>query len=135
MFKDVARSAFRRPFTRLYPAERVPPPERFRGKLSFAPQACTGCALCVKDCPSNAIELTILDRAAKRYVMKYHIDRCTYCGQCVVSCKFKCVALASTEWELAALKREGFTVYYGRPEDVEQYLAGQASGVDQPAAG
>jgi formate hydrogenlyase subunit 6/NADH:ubiquinone oxidoreductase subunit I len=133
MFKDVVRSAFRRPATRLYPVERVQPPERYRGKLSFAPQACTGCALCVKDCPSDAIELTILDRAAKRYVMKYHIDRCTYCGQCVVSCKFKCVALSSAEWELAALKRDGFTVYYGNPEDVEQHLAGQAPRVAPPA--
>ncbi len=126
MFKDVAESAFTKPDTRLYPEERVQPPERYRGKLFFSPQACTGCGLCVKDCPSDAIELTTLDRAAKRFVMTYHMDRCTYCGQCVVSCKFKCIELAHDHWEHAALGKQEFTVYYGRPEDIQQSLAGRA---------
>jgi NAD(P)H-quinone oxidoreductase subunit I len=128
MFMDVLRSAFRKPATRLYPVERVLPPERFRGRLDFSPAACTGCGLCVKDCPSSAIELTILDRAAKRYVMTYHIDRCTYCGQCVVSCKFKCLGLPSEHWELAALRKDRFKVYYGKQDDIEQYLAKPAPG-------
>jgi formate hydrogenlyase subunit 6/NADH:ubiquinone oxidoreductase subunit I len=128
MFKDVARSAFRKPATRLYPVERVQPPERFRGSLSFDPGACTGCGLCVKDCPSSAIELTILDRAAKRYVMNYHLDRCTFCGQCVVSCKFKCIDLAAGHWELAALNRDSFTVLLGRQADIDQYLARGSEG-------
>jgi formate hydrogenlyase subunit 6/NADH:ubiquinone oxidoreductase subunit I len=128
MFMDVLRSAFRKPATRLYPVERVQPAERFRGRLEFSPLACTGCGLCVKDCPSNAIELTILDRAAKRYVMKYHIDRCTYCGQCVVSCKFKCIGLPHDNWELAELSRDKFIAYYGKQEDIEQYLAKPAPG-------
>jgi formate hydrogenlyase subunit 6/NADH:ubiquinone oxidoreductase subunit I len=123
MFSDVFESAFQKPDTRLYPVERVQPPARYRGKLSYSPQACTGCALCVRDCPSNAIELTILDRAAKRYVMKYHIDRCTYCGQCELSCKFKCIELSHDDWEMAELRKDKFTVYYGNQKDIDEHLA------------
>jgi formate hydrogenlyase subunit 6/NADH:ubiquinone oxidoreductase subunit I len=130
MFQDIFESFFKRHATRLYPAERLAPPERYRGILSYTPSACTGCSLCVKDCPSNAIELVILDRAAKRYVVKYHMDRCIYCGQCVVNCKFKCISMSNREWEHAALNRN-FMVYYGRDDDIADYLANLA----QPPAG
>ena len=121
MFKDVVRSLFSKSSTRLYPVERVSPPERFRGALAYTPSVCTGCNLCVKDCPSNAIELIILDRAAKKYVMKYRLDRCIYCGQCVVNCKPKGLDMPSQEWEHAALD-QNFMVYYGNEKDIAKYL-------------
>lgn len=97
MFNDILRSFFSRHTTQLYPVERIPPPERYRGILSYRPSLCTGCSLCVKDCPSDAIELVILDRAAKKYVVNYHMDRCIYCGQCVVNYKFKCISMSSQD--------------------------------------
>ena len=121
MFQDIVESFFKKPTTRLYPAENIAPPERYRGILSFDPSLCTGCKLCVKDCPSDAIDLVILDRAAKQYVMKYHMDRCIYCGQCMVNCKFKCIGMSSQEWEHAALNKD-FMVTYGRDEDIARYL-------------
>jgi formate hydrogenlyase subunit 6/NADH:ubiquinone oxidoreductase subunit I len=122
MFRDILESFFKNPATQMYPAEKIAPPERYRGGLFFDPKACTGCCLCTKDCPSNAIELVILDRAAKRFVLKYHRDRCVYCGQCVVNCKFKCMGMSNADWEHAVLNKE-FTVYYGKDEDVAQFLA------------
>jgi len=121
MFQDIVESFFKKSATQLYPAERTAPPERYRGVLSFNPSACTGCRLCVKDCPSEAIELFILDRAAKKYVVKYHMDRCIYCGQCMVNCKFNCIGMSNRDWEHAALKKD-FMVYYGRDEDIVRYL-------------
>ena len=132
MLKDILESTFTKSATQLYPVERIAPPERYRGELYFDPKACTGCSLCVKDCPSRAIELTILDRAAKRYVMKYHKDRCVYCGQCVVNCKFKCIAMSNEDWEHAVLEKK-FTVYYGRDEDVAQFLEKLAVPAAEPA--
>ena len=134
MFNDILRSFFSRHTTQLYPVQRIPPPERYRGILSYTPSLCTGCSLCVKDCPSDAIELVILDRAAKKYVVKYHMDRCIYCGQCVVNCKFKCISMSNQEWEHAALHRD-FMVYYGRDEDISKYLETLAGAVDKPADG
>jgi formate hydrogenlyase subunit 6/NADH:ubiquinone oxidoreductase subunit I len=121
MLKDIVDSFFKKSATQLYPFEKIAPPQRYRGPLFYDPKACTGCSLCVKDCPSKAIELVILDRAAKRYVLKYHMDRCVYCGQCVVNCKFKCIGMSNEDWEHAVLKKQ-FMFYYGKEEDVAQFL-------------
>lgn len=123
MVGDVLRSFFSKPVTRRYPFERKEAPENFRGKLVWDLSKCTGCQLCVKDCPANALELIVVDRASKRFVMRFHADRCTYCAQCEVNCRFKCLQLSSQEWELAALSKEPFTVYYGRDVDVDAFLA------------
>lgn len=122
MLKDVLESFFKKPATQQYPVEKVETSDRFRGKLVYNPAACTGCCLCTKDCPSNAIELVTLDRAAKRFVLKYHLDRCVYCGQCVVNCKFKCMGMSNQDWELAALEKKDFEVYYGSEQDVATFL-------------
>ena len=130
MLNDVIKSFFTKSATQLYPAERTEPPKRYRGALDYDPKLCTGCSLCVKDCPSNAIELTIIDRAKKKYLLKYHMDRCVYCGQCVVNCKFKCMGMTHEDWEHAKLTKD-FTVYYGKEEDVSQSVAN----VPAPAPG
>lgn len=133
MLGDVLESLFRRPVTERYPFEREPPPARLRGRVIWRAENCTGCALCNKDCPANALELITLDKKNKRFVMRYHIDRCTYCAQCVQSCRFNCLEMSNTEWELAALNKEPFVVYYGCEEDVEAVLAGRV-GPDAEAA-
>ena len=128
MLSDVIRSAWRKPVTRKYPFVVRPAPARLRGKLVWNPEKCTGCALCSKDCPSDAITLVVNDKQTKTFVMRYNVDRCTFCAQCVVNCRFKCIELMHDQWELAALSREAFTIYYGQPEKVEEYLATAASG-------
>ena len=132
MLHDVVRSLFRKPDTQRYPMEKTDPPERLRGRLFFDPSACTGCALCVKDCPAQAIELVTLDRAAKRFVLKYHMDRCIYCGQCVIGCRFKCIGMSYQDWELASLKKEGFTLYYGKENGINEVMAGLSRPAPEP---
>lgn len=120
MFDDLIRSTIRRPVTEFYPIERRPIVESFRGMLKWDPEACTGCALCVKDCPANAIELITIDKATKRFVLRFHVDRCTFCGQCAYNCRFDCIKLENQGWELAELDRDSFTIIFGRPEDIER---------------
>ncbi len=122
MLGDVLRAFFQKPVTRPYPFEKKPAPPNYRGKLVWNREKCTGCQLCVKDCPADAIELVTIDRANKRFVLRYNIDRCTYCAQCVVNCRFDCLEMSHEQWELAALSKEPFTVYYGQDEDIESFL-------------
>ncbi len=123
MLGDIVSSAFKRPATQRYPFERIEAPAAFHGKLIWKPASCNGCQLCVKDCPSDAIEIVTVDKAAKRYVMRYHADRCTFCAQCVQVCRFKCLEMADEQWEMAALNRDGFLVHYGQKMDVDAVLA------------
>jgi len=138
MLSDVTRSLFLRPVTQKYPFEKLEAPGRLRGALHFINrEACTGCGMCAKDCPALALEVIVLDKAAKRFVIAYHEDRCTFCAQCVNSCNHACLVMSDHEWELAALSPEPFLVHYGEAADVELVLAGgpSAGAEEPPAAG
>ena len=123
MIKDIGLAFIQRPVTERYPYTRRPAPESLRGRLSWDPEKCTGCELCAMDCPSGALELIVLDKKAKKFVLTYYVDRCAFCAQCVQSCRHGCLALSASEWELALLGKDAFTIYYGDDENVRQALA------------
>jgi NAD(P)H-quinone oxidoreductase subunit I len=127
MFGDILRAFFQRPVTQKYPFERRATPARLRGALVWNPEKCTACSLCAKDCPSNAVEVIILDRPSKKFIVRYHLDRCTYCAQCVQNCRFKCMQLSNENWELAALSKDPFTHYLGSQANIDEYLEKSAS--------
>jgi NAD(P)H-quinone oxidoreductase subunit I len=131
MFGDVVKSLFKKPITEKYPYTHSETPEHFRGQLHFNAEKCSGCMLCVKDCPADAIEILTIDKVNKKFVMRYNMDRCTFCAQCVVNCRFNCIEMSEDQWELASVKREPFEVYYGKEEDVKTLLESAA----QPATG
>ena len=124
MLSDIVKSFFQRPVTQIYPGVRYEAPNRFRGKLIWNFEKCTGCGLCAKDCPSNAIEVIVVDKIKKQFVVRYHIDRCTFCAQCVQNCRFKCMQMSNNQWELASLTKDPFTVYYGNETNIDAVLAG-----------
>ena len=128
MFSDISASLFRRPATEQYPLKRNEAPLNLRGMLHLKMEACTGCGLCVMDCPADAIQVIMLDRKTKRFVMNYHVDRCTFCGQCMESCNHGALSMASDEWELASLNKTPFLIHFGKASDVEQTLAGTPEG-------
>ena len=126
MLRDVASALFTKPVTEEYPVKVTAAPPRLRGKLVWNPDKCSGCGLCAKDCPSDALEVVVIDRKQKQFVIIYHLDRCTFCAQCVQNCRFGCMQMDDQCWELAAFDPESFTYYYGDPEGVDAYLASQA---------
>jgi formate hydrogenlyase subunit 6/NADH:ubiquinone oxidoreductase subunit I len=112
MLSDVFASLFRRPFTERYPFAVRPAPARLRGKLLWDQGKCRGCMLCVRDCPAQAIEVEVVDRAAKRYAFRYYLDRCIYCAQCVSSCRDGALSMSSDLYHLAAPDKSGFVETY-----------------------
>lgn len=133
MVTDTVRSLFKRPATEVYPFEKREVPERTRGLLVWSPESCTGCGLCVKDCPCNALELIVVDKKAKRFVMRWREDACIYCGQCMQVCRFDAIQMSQDEWELATTGRAGFTKTYGKEDDIKQAMDALAARDNQPS--
>lgn len=67
-----------------YPYGPLSLPEGFRGAIEFIPERCTGCGLCVRDCPANGLEL--IRESREDFQLWYYPARCAYCGQCQLTC-------------------------------------------------
>lgn len=82
----VLKNLFRKPATTQYPFEPVDYPERMRGHIRIQIENCISCGLCMRSCPSQAIQV---DRKAGTWT----IDRfdCVQCGSCVNVCPKKCL--------------------------------------------
>jgi len=62
----------------------IPPvavPDRFRGKIAYDRETCIGCKLCIRVCPTKAIEFIPEDKKVKIF-----ISRCCFCAQCNEVC-------------------------------------------------
>lgn len=94
------RTAFRKTATLNYPAERTGMPQGFRGKIAYFNDKCIGCLMCVRDCPSGAIQIRKVGE--KQFEADVDLSKCIYCGQCADSCPKKAISITS-EFELAAL--------------------------------
>ena len=64
-------------------------------------EKCTGCSLCVKACPFDAIR--IMDKKAT-----IDLNKCTLCGACKDVCKFKAVLLEKTPAQCALPDIKGY---------------------------
>jgi len=77
------RNLWRGAVTLRFPARPKVTP-RFRGRVQFDPELCTGCAICRFRCTSRAITFS----AGKgEFYWSYDPGQCTFCGRCVEGCK------------------------------------------------
>jgi formate hydrogenlyase subunit 6/NADH:ubiquinone oxidoreductase subunit I len=83
---ELLRNFFKKPATVDYPFKKLEVPPDFRGTPYLDPSMCIVCRACERDCPAEAIEITDVDPAEKRFKMVIHNDRCIHCAQCVDSC-------------------------------------------------
>jgi hydrogenase-4 component H len=98
MLPEILRHLFKKPATVFYPFEPVPAAKNYRGKPVMDPMKCIGCQRCVKDCPSEAIEINKAyevtspeGKPIRKFAMTLYIDRCTHCGQCAETCPVKAI--------------------------------------------
>ncbi len=52
---------------------------------SIIPEKCTGCGMCIKVCPTQAVS------GEKKKAHAIDNDKCTRCGACIESCKFEAI--------------------------------------------
>ena len=65
----------------------------------ISPEVCKACALCVKRCPMDAIQLKFSPKATNKFRKAVEIDTelCIGCGVCVHKCKPKAITLKRKE--------------------------------------
>jgi len=108
--KTILKQLFLKPATNKFPAKYAPPstiqfldkvtkgelkmippvpiPPNFRGKVAYDRENCIGCELCVRICPTQAIEWLPEEKKVKVY-----ISRCCFCSQCVEICPVGTLAM------------------------------------------
>lgn len=115
MAGQVLSSVFKKAATTRYPYNREDVPKNYRVKIKFYPEKCIGCKLCMRDCPSNAIDIT--DLGDKNYQAEFRLDKCIYCSQCVLSCN-KGALEATGDFELAQLDNKKLKIQFNaKPQD------------------
>ncbi len=128
MLTEVWKLVFKRPFTNRFPAKYapknvhhflrrvqegkekivppVPTPPNFRGKIEYDMDKCVGCGLCIKVCPTKAIEFRQCEKAeilhckegvklATPLKIRIYVSRCCFCAQCTEICPKKCLSMSS----------------------------------------
>ncbi|PIS28206.1 electron transfer flavoprotein subunit alpha [Candidatus Saganbacteria bacterium CG08_land_8_20_14_0_20_45_16] len=91
---------------------------------------CTGCALCVKACAFNAIEMKPREGTPKKLAV-IDLDKCTLCGACVSACKFNAIEIRAEKETSGDLSHySGVWVFAeqreGKIETVAYELLGEA---------
>lgn len=116
----VLKNLFRKPATVGYPYEPVKYPERMRGHVEITIEDCITCGLCMRSCPSQAIQV---DRKAGTWTIS-RFD-CVQCGSCVNVCPKKCLTMEAgyTQPDVAKTS-ETFT----KPQEEKPQPANAADG-------
>jgi len=83
---ELLRHLFKKPATVDYPFKKLEVPKDFRGTPFLHPELCIVCRACERDCPAEAIEITQVSEAEKKFRLVIHNDRCVHCAQCLDSC-------------------------------------------------
>ncbi len=84
----------KKPATVLYPAEKLPVPEAFRGRIAIRDEACIGCSKCAVVCPTECIDMVPSEREVevkgktivRRKKPEVHLFACIRCGLCEEYC-------------------------------------------------
>ncbi len=155
----------RKPVTIQYPDERHPLPIRQRSfpvlvwDFDHDEPACTGCNVCVRNCPVDCMTATMMDNPKyaeglsnrRKIVEKFWIDyaRCMRCNICVEVCPFEAIVMDNT-WaghersvydrrdlhmdldDLTWASRNGLLTHPWRPQDSIEFLEAIEKGEEPP---
>jgi len=94
VLKELFQNLGSKPATILYPFEKVPIPEGFRGRIEVLDEKCIGCSKCAVVCPTQCITMVPSEREVevkgKKFVRKkkpeIHLFACIRCGLCEEYC-------------------------------------------------
>ena len=104
--KEALCNLFKKRATQKYPEVPASVAENFRGKQVLDLKNCISCTLCARECPSNAIEMVMVDEKKRPLI---HLDKCIFCYRCADVCPRK-VFQTSKVFELAATDKKTLVI-------------------------
>ncbi|MFP4169762.1 MAG: 4Fe-4S binding protein [Methanomassiliicoccales archaeon] len=106
--KQTIRSTLHRPFTVMYPYEKLELPDCFRGRPGLIIEKCIACGICVRICPNKCIELVEVEVEGEKCKRpQVDVGRCMMCGYCAEYCPTDAF-IVTPEYELASNQRRDF---------------------------
>jgi len=94
VLREMLENLLSRPITILYPKEKIPIPDAFRGRVAITDDKCIGCSKCSLVCPAQAI--TMIDgprdvqfngkNLARKKRPQVKLFKCIRCGLCERHC-------------------------------------------------
>jgi NADH-quinone oxidoreductase subunit I len=113
---EMLKNLISKPFTILYPLEKVPIPDTFRGRVAITDEKCIGCSKCSLVCPPQAISMVANPREvefkgkmlARKKKPQVKVYRCIRCGLCERHCPTDAIHLKH-ELSLTGTDREAVT--------------------------
>ncbi|HAF94685.1 MAG: hypothetical protein A2X34_05035 [Elusimicrobia bacterium GWC2_51_8] len=126
MLSEVLTHLFKKPATSGYPFEKARVTARFRGRIDFDSGKCIGCQMCVRVCPSKAIEIPLSEEqfaappvqqgqpavpAKKQFDCIMKLGSCVYCWQCAETCP-KHALITTQDFELAQIDPSKLVRHY-----------------------
>jgi formate hydrogenlyase subunit 6/NADH:ubiquinone oxidoreductase subunit I len=101
---------FKKPATIQYPNGSLEIVDHYRGRLTYDPSNCSGCRLCMRNCPAGAIKITNEGTKDDRKMKaELNVACCIFCCQCVDSCAKKCLSY-SQNIDLSSLNKSDLKV-------------------------
>ena len=87
--KEAVKNLFSKPSTVPFPKVDVPAKPGYRGRLSFNPEKCANCGLCVRVCSPGAItvQTEVNEAINTEYITRtFDMTSCTFCQTCEDFC-------------------------------------------------
>ena len=103
--QELVRNLLSKPATIRYPAEKVPVPEGFRGRIAVRDELCIGCSICAIVCPTWCITMVPSEREVetkgrtitRKKKPEVQLYACIRCGLCEEYCPTDPKAIYLTE--------------------------------------
>jgi len=92
--KESLGNLFKKPSTENFPAKPVAAKPNYRGRISYDPDKCVNCGMCMKVCSPSSITREVEDvEGGQKITYHFNLTSCTFCAMCQDFCNEKAIKL------------------------------------------